>query len=156
MSDGDRIGRHEYKQRLEELAVAFSGRYGRVEYGSGLSESGQSVKLRITVHVPGWSVADEATMVFVEKHEWRGSAWARYEYLYDLHREPRPNGRFASHWHDDVPHIHCVDPADAQPDRHYRGARVDDIFWAAEQLHLVFMRGVSCVGLVPLGAWVEE
>jgi len=136
--------------------VAFSGRYGRVEYGYGLSESGQSVKLTIAVHIPGWFGADLATMVFVEKHEWRRSGWERYVHLYDLHWEPRPNGRFAYHWHDDVFHIHCVDPADARPGHHYRGAPVDDIFWAAEQLHLIFIRGVNCVGLVPLGAWVED
>lgn len=156
MTDDGRLGRHEYDQRLEELAAAFSGRYGRVEYGSTASASGRISKLQITVHLPGWFAADEATMVFVEKHEWRTSAWERYAYLYDLHWEPRPRGRFAYHWHNDTFHIHCVDPANAQPDHHYRGAPVDDIFWAAEQLHLIFARGVNCVGLVPLRGWAED
>ena len=118
--------------------------------------SGQSVKLQITVHIPGWFTADEATMVFVEKHRWSGSAWERYAYLYDLHWGPRPRGRFAYHWHDAVFHVHCVDPRNPRSDHHYQGAPVPDIFWAAEQLHRIFALGVSCVGLVPLGGWAED
>ena len=156
MSDGRRIGRHEYNQRLEELAAAFAGRYGRVEYGSGLSASGRTIKLRITVHLPGWFVPDEATLVLVEKHEWRAEAWERYAYAYDLHRTPRPSGRFAYHWHDDVFHVHCLDPRESRPDHHYKGFEVDDIFWVADQLYLMFARGIACFGFQPLRGWVEQ
>ena len=155
MTEGHRLGRHEYHQRLEELASAFSGLHGRVEYGSRESESGATVKLLVTVHIPGWWSADQATMVFVEKHRWRGSTWERYAYLYDLHLEPRPSGRFAYHWHDDVFHVHCVDPRDPRADHHFAGSSVRDIFWAADELHRIFQRGVQCVGLVPLRDWVE-
>lgn len=156
MIDGSQLGRQEYNQRLDELAAAFSGRYGRVEYGSASSASGHSVKLQITVHIPGWYVADEASMAFVEKHRWTGLAWERYAYLYDVHWEPRPSGRFAYHWHDGVFHVHCVDPRDPHSGHHYQSPPVPDIFWAALELHRTFALGLRCVGLVPLREWAED
>lgn len=127
MRPGQRLSAQDYHQRLEETAKAFSGRYGEVEYGSVESRSGETAKLVIVVLVPGWGLPRTATLSFVEKHAWRAGRWHRYAYAYDLHAEPRPGGRFAYHWHDGVPHRHCVDPARPRPDHHYEAAYFDDI-----------------------------
>lgn len=150
MRPGDSLAPHEYHQRLEEIAKAFAGRYGQVEYGSTVSASGEAAKLVVRVKIPGWDLPLQATLVFVEKHEWTGTVWARFEYLYDLHIEPRPNGRFAYHGHDGVPHRHCEDPADPRPDHHYEGTFFDDIGWAAEELFRMANTSISCFGLRPL------
>ena len=75
------------------------------------------------------------------------SAWEMAEYLYDLHLEPRPGGRYAFHWHDQVPHRHCVEPSLPRPDHHYEGAFFDDIGWAATELATIAGAGISCRGL---------
>ena len=72
-----------------------------------------------------------------------------YAYLYDMHFEPRPSGRFAYHWHNEVPHRHC-ETTPAAPDHHYEGVFFDDIGWAADELFRIVTRGISCTGLRPL------
>lgn len=150
MRSGQRQTAHEYHQRLEEIAKAFSGRYGRVEYGHAQSPSGESTKLEVRVQIPGWSLPLQATLVFIEKHVRVDGVWERYAYLYDLHVEPRPNGRLAYHWHDDAPHRHCEDPRAPRDDHHYEGAFFDDIRWAADELFRVAATRISCRGLRPL------
>jgi hypothetical protein len=61
-----------------------------------------TTKLEVRVDIPGWGLPPIATLVFIEKHLWDTEA-ERYAYLYDLHLEPRPTGRFAYHWHSEVP-----------------------------------------------------
>jgi hypothetical protein len=156
MIGGPSLGRQEYNQRLDKLASAFHGRYGQVEFGDEASPSGATRKLHITVTVPGWGLPTSATMVFVEKHEWRNSVWVPYDYAYDLHLEPRPSGRFAYHWSSGVFHVHCEEPTQPRRAHHYKGAAVDDIFWAAQALFETVHRGISCHGLQPLVGWHEE
>ena len=43
-----------------------------------------------------------------------------------------------------------------RPDHHHKGFEVDDLFWVADQLYLMFARGIACFGLQPLCGWVEE
>lgn len=150
MRSGQRLSDQGYHQRVEEIAKAFSGRYGEVEYGSARSRSGESAKLQIVVIVPGWGLPRTATLIFIEKHARRAGAWHRYAYAYDLHVEPRRGGRFAYHWHDGVPHRHCVDPARPRPGHHYEAAYFDDIGWAAAELFRVAATGIGCDGLRPL------
>lgn len=150
MRPGQRLTAHEYHQRLEEIAKAFSGRYGKVQYGNAGSPSGETTKLEVRVQIPGWDLPLEATLGFIEKHVWRDGEWERYAYLYDLHTEPRPRGRFAYHWHDDVPHRHCEDASAPRPDHHYEGVFFDDIGWAADELFRLAETGISCRGLRPL------
>lgn len=153
MRPGRRLTSHQYDQRLDEMADAFAGLYGQARYGHIESEGGTSRKLRVLrvqVDVPGYGPPALATLVFVEKHAWSGGAWERFEYRYDLHLEPRPTGRYAYHWHDDVPHRHCVSPAAPRRDHHYDGAVFDDIGWAARELFGMAATGISCLGLRPL------
>ena len=156
MTGGPSLDRHEYNQRLDELGSRFQGRYGQVEYGDAISPSGESRKLQITVTVPGWGLPIAATMVFVEKHAWPDLHWVPYEYAYDLHMEPKPSGRFAFHWARGIFHVHCDDPRRPRPDHHYKGAQVDDLFWAAEALFVMIHQGISCHGLQPLTNWQED
>ena len=145
-----------YDHRLDAIASALHGRHGEVSYGSAQSASGESRKLQITVTVPGWGLPTEATMVFVEKHALRDRRWMLYEYAYDLHREPRPGGRYAFHWAREVFHVHCEDPERPGPDHHFKGAPIDDVYWVADTLFDMVHRGISCRGLQPLARWQEE
>jgi len=145
---GQRLTAREFHQRLEEIAKAFSGRYGQVGYGTTEGPNGDATKLEVHVDIPGWGLPLIATLVFIEKHLWDPDG-ERYAYLYDLHLEPRPSGRFAYHWHNDVPHRHCEITAGA-PDHHYEGVFFDDIGWAGEELFHMAMSGISCRGLRPL------
>lgn len=147
---------HEYEQRLDEIADAFAGLYGEVTYGHVESASGRSRMLSVEVAVPGYGLSPIATMVLVEKHERSDVAWERSEYLYDVHMEPRPSGRYAYHWHDDVPHRHCAEVAKPGAAHHFEGMAFDDIGWAARQLFEMVSRGISCAGLRPIRAEVEE
>jgi hypothetical protein len=153
MTGGPSLGRHEYNQRLDELASAFHGRYGQVDFGDEVSPSGQTRKLQITVVVPGWGLPTSATMVFVERHEWRDPLWVPYDYAYDLTFEPKPSGRFAYHWARSVFHVHCEDPKHPRPGHHYKGAPVDDLFWVAQTLFEMIHQGITCQGLQPLTGW---
>lgn len=150
MRPGHRLTTHQYDQRLDEIADAFAGLYGQVQYGHVESESGSLRKMRVQVDVPGYGPPALASLVFVEKHFWSRGEWERSEYLYDLHREPRPGGRYAYHWHDDVPHRHCVDPTAPRPAHHYDDGVFDDIGWAARELFQMTSAGISCLGLRPL------
>lgn len=150
MRPGARLTPREYDQRLDEIVQEFVGRYGEVVYETGPSRSGSSVIMKITVKIPGWDLPQQASMVFAEKHVWLDPVWERYTYLYDLHIDPRPNGRYAYHWQYDVPHRHCEDPKMPRPGHHYEGTYFDDIGWAAENLFRIFCEGISCVGLRPL------
>jgi len=156
MNDGPALDAQAYDQRLDAIAAAFHGRYGEVSYGDTVSPSGGSRKLQINVAVPGWGFPLVATMVFVEKHVRTQQQWVLYEYAYDLHLEPKPKGRYAFHWARGVFHVHCEDPAGPRPDRHYKGAPIDDVFWVAELLSTLIHRGISCFGLQPLAAWQEH
>lgn len=156
MRPGRRLTTHEYDQRLDEIADAFAGLYGEVRYGHVESLSGDVRALRVEVNVPGYGLAPHAALAFVERHARAGGEWERYEYLYDLHLEPRPRGRYAFHWHDQVPHRHCVDPAMPGADHHYDGDVFDDIGWAAEQLFAMAAAGITCAGLRPLGRGPRE
>lgn len=152
MRPGSRLSTHEYDQRLDEIADAFSGLYGEVRYGHVEDSGGRLRQLRLEVAVPGWGVESLATLVFIEKHQ-RSSpqdAWERAAYRYDLHLEPRPRGRYAYHWHDEVPHRHCEDPVWPRPGHHYADVRFDDIGWAARELFTMIGTGISCQGLYPL------
>ena len=155
MTDEPTLETHAYNQRLDGAAAVFHGRYGEVSYGDTLSASGLSRRLQISVTMPGWGLPTVATMVLVEKHAQRHGRWVPYEYAYDLHLEPKPNGRYAFHWARGVFHVHCDDPSDPRPDRHYKGAAIDDLFWVAETLAVMAHRGISCVGLQPLVDWRE-
>jgi hypothetical protein len=141
---GQRLTAREYHQRLEEIAKAFSGRYGQVGYGTTQGPNG-ATKLEVRVDIPGWGLPPIATVVFIEKHLWDPDG-ERYAYLYDLHLEPRPGGRFAYHWHNDVSHRHCQITPGAT-DHHYEGVLFDDIGWAAEELFQMAMSEISCRGL---------
>jgi len=145
---GRRLTTHQYDQRLDEIADAFSGLFGEVTYGHAEVEDLR--KLRVAVDIPGYGLSAVATLVFIERHLWSDGAWEMAEYLYDLHLEPRPHGRYAFHWHDLVPHRHCVDPSLPQPDHHYEGAFFDDIGWAATELATIAGAGISCRGLRPV------
>ena len=140
MRPGHRLTTHQYDQRLDEIADAFAGLYGQVQYGHVESKSGALRKMRVQVDVPGYGSPALATLVFIEKHIWSRDAWERFEYLYDLHMEPRPSGRCAYHWHDDVPHRHCVDPTTPRPDSHYDDRIFDDI----GDSHFHGFRGGAC------------
>lgn len=150
MRPGHRLTTHEYDQRLDEIADAFSGLYGEVRYGHVESPSGELRKLRVQADVPGYGPPPIATLVFIEKHFRSRGEWERYEYLYDLHMEPRASGRYAFHWHDGVPHRHCVDPTGSRPDHHYDGDVFDDVGWAARELSQLVSTGITCAGLRPL------
>lgn len=152
MRPGGRLTTHEYGQRLDEIADAFSGLYGEVRYGHVESHPGTIRKLKVEVDVPGYGEHPLATLVLIEKHfrSRAGDEWDRYEYLYDLQMEPRPSGRYAYHWHDDVPHRHCIDPRAPHPDHHYDDVVFDDIGWAARELFQMTLAGISCLGLRPL------
>lgn len=156
MRPGQRLTTHEYDQRLDEIADAFAGLYGEVTFGHVESPNGALRKLRVTVEVPGYGQPKLATMVFVESHAQSRGDWERIEYLYDLHFEPKPSARYAYHWHDDIPHRHCVDPMVPRPDHHYDGVHFDDIGWAAKQLFDMLTTGASCRGLRPLRLDIEE
>jgi len=156
MSGGPSLDAQAYNQRLDALAAAFHGRYGQVKYGETPSPTGESRKLQIVVTVPGWDLPTVATMAFVEKHTLRDQRWVPYEYAYDLHIEPRPSGRYAFHWARGIFHVHCEDPRRPHPDHHYKGAQIDDVFWAAETLYVMIQRGISCLGLQPLSNWQED
>jgi len=145
---GQRLTAREYHQRLEEIVKAFTGRYGQVVYGTTDGPNGDTTKLLVRVDIPGWGLPQIATLVFIEKHLWDPDP-ERYAYLYDLHLEPSPTGRFAYHWHDDVPHRHCETSPDSA-DHHYEGIFFDDIGWAAEELFHMVTSGLSCRGLRPL------
>lgn len=152
MRPGTRLSTHEYDQRLDEIADALSGLYGQVQYGHAEHDMGTLRKLTIKVEVPGYGLDPRGALVFIEKHQ-RSSAsdkWERFQYLYDLHMEPRSSGRFAYHWHDDVPHQHCVNPKRPRQDHHYAGPLFDDIGWAARELSAMISTGISCQGLHPL------
>lgn len=152
MRPGSRLSTHEYDQRLDEVADAFNGLYGEVKYGHVEVDGGQLRKLSLEVAVPGWGTDPLGTLVFIEKHQ-RSSphdAWERFEYLYDLHLEPPARGRYAYHWHDEVPHQHCEDPARPRSDQHYADVLFDDIGWAASELFAMISVGISCRGLHPL------
>ena len=155
MTDDPALDAHAYNQRLDGAAAAFHGRYGEVSYGDALSSSALSRKLQINVIVPGWDLPTVATMVFIEKHALRNGRWVPYEYAYDVHLEPRPNGRYAFHWARDVYHVHCEDPSGPSSDHQYKGAPIDDLFWVAETLSAMIHRGISCDTLQPLAHWHE-
>lgn len=155
MTGGPSLTPNDYNQRLKTLVDSLQGRYGDVVYTAATSPSGQSRKLQITVTIPGSGLPVEATMVFVEKHEWREPEWMPYDYAYDLHLEPKPSGRYAYHWARDVFHVHCDDPAQPGRDNHYKGAAVNDVFWAAQSLFEMIHLGISCRGLQPLRDWQE-
>lgn len=156
MIGGPGLGRQEYDLRLERLASEFEGRYGEVRYGHVESVSGERRRLKVTVTIPGWGLPAAAAMVFVEKHEWVDPDWVPYAYAYDLHLEPEPNGRFAYHWDRGIFHVHCEDRTQPTSGPHFKGAPLDDIFWATESLFEVVSRGISCHGLPPLIGWNEE
>lgn len=150
MRPGRRLTTQQYDQRLDEIADAFAGLYGQVEYGRVESDTRRLRKLWIRVEHPGYGPPALATGVFIEKHVWSRGRWERFAYLYDLHMEPRPGGRYGYHWHDDVPHRHCVDPTARPTDHHYDDVVFDDVGWAAAQLFQMASVGISCLGLRPL------
>jgi len=64
---GVRLTTHEYDERLDEIADAFSGLYGEVTYGRVEEDHGTVRKLRVGVEVPGYGEPKIATLVFIEK-----------------------------------------------------------------------------------------
>lgn len=154
MRPGQRLTTLEYDQRLDEITDAFGGLYGEVTFGHAESRNGRLRKLRVTVDVPGYGPPTVATMVLVESHVRPHDVWERVEYVYDLHLEPRPAARYAYHWHDDLPHRHCVEVPELG--HHYEGVFFDDIGWAAQQLFVMTITGISCHGLRPLRADLAE
>jgi hypothetical protein len=106
--------------------------------------------LRIEVALPGWGLPLDGTLVFIERSTRSGDVWELTSYTYDYHREPRPSGRKAHHYHDGVLHGHCDDPRQPRRIDHYRDVEVG-LLEAAEEFRSIHLRGeVDCSGLFPL------
>lgn len=106
-------------------------------------------RLLVRAVLPGYDLPLEATVVLVERFARRPRGWDMTLYQYDYHREPKPTGRRAHHWHDGTHHIHCVDPMRAGAD-HYRGFAVDALEVVREFREIHAAGRVSCAGLYPL------
>lgn len=129
-------------QRLERLGEVTRATDDELANGRRL--------LHLEVALPGWGLTTEATLVFVERHVRRGGGWELTGYTYDYHREPRPTGRKAHHWHDGIVHAHCVDPRQPGAVTHFRDVAVD-LMEAASDFEAVHLRGeIDCSALFPL------
>lgn len=146
MRAGQDLSAHEYNQRLDEIEQICNGRYGEVVEVIEASDLAEVRRFEIHVAIPGWGAPPLATLVLVEKHLWRSGIWRRFAYLYDLHLEPRPSGRYAFHWHGDGAHRHC-EPNGTDSGIHYEAQFFDDIGWAAETLSNMLGEPISCRGL---------
>ncbi len=128
-------------QRLERLGEVTRATDDEVAHGR---------RLHLEVALPGWDLAAEATLVFIERYVLRGGGWELTGYKYDYHREPRPSGRKAHHWHDGLVHAHCVDPRQPTAVTHFRDVPVD-LMEAAGDFEALHLRGeIDCSGLFPL------
>ncbi len=128
-------------QRLERLGEVTRATHDEVAHGR---------RLHLEVVLPGWGLAAEATLVFIERYVRRAGGWELTGYKYDYHRQPRPSGRKAHHWHDGVVHAHCVDPRQPGSGMHFRNVTVD-LLEAAADFSAIHLRGaIDCSGLFPL------
>lgn len=122
-----------------------------VDVGALGSARGRELRLlEFHLAMPGFGLPPEATLALIERYTRVHRGWTLLEYLYDYHREPRPSGRKAHHWHDGVLHAHCEDPRHPRTIAHYRDVAVG-LLEAAEEFRHVHLRGeVDCTGLFPL------
>lgn len=137
----------DFELRKHRIWKVLAGTYGEVMQALDLRDA-RIRRLRFEVALPGYALATEATMVFVERWHQAGGEWRRVEYAFDYLLEPRGSGRRAHHFHDDIVHAHCEDPEAIHP--HYRDVEVD-LLEAAEDFASYYLRGwVRCAGLFPL------
>lgn len=131
-------------QRIDTIRGSFQ-RLGDVTVARQRDASPQTIE--ITVDHPGWGVATEAHLYFVETWMLTGAFWVLTKYAYDLILRPGP-GRFGFHWHDGSYHLHCMDPARPDRDHHFAGEIVD-IFTAHDRLAEILngTRPLTCSGL---------
>ena len=144
-----RLTDHQFHQRRTDL-------WSRLERSGDVTRATDDVLgsgrrlLHLEVTLPGWGLPAEARLVFVERYARRRGGWELTEYTYDYHREPRPSGRKAHHWHDGILHARCVDPRSPRTGAHFRDVQVD-LLEAADEFLAIHLRGeVDCSGLFPL------
>ena len=143
-----RLTGHGFQQRRIGLWQRLE-RVGEVTRATD-DESAHGRRLHLEVALPGWGLAAEATLVFIERYVRRGDGWELTGYKYDYHREPRPSGRKAHHWHDGIVHAHCVDSRWPGAASHFRDVPVD-LLEAAGDFEALHLRGdIDCSGLFPL------
>lgn len=133
--------RIELWQRLDRVGEVMRATDGALTHGR---------LLRLDVALPGWGLPIEASLVFIERYVRGRGGWEMTGYKYDYHREPRPSGRKAHHWHDGIVHAHCVDPRRPDAPSHFRDVPVG-LLEAAGEFEAIHLRGeIDCSGLFPL------
>ncbi|MGH2379029.1 MAG: hypothetical protein ACRDGT_11200 [Candidatus Limnocylindria bacterium] len=143
------LGDHAFAQRAIELWSRLEGSHGEVTRAADDVRGGRRL-LEFHVSLPGFIPVSEATLILIERYERVRGGWALAEYLYDYHREPRPSGRKAHHWHDGIFHAHCEEPRRPRAVTHFRDVPVD-LLEAAGDFEAVHLRGeIDCSGLFPL------
>ncbi len=143
-----RLTDHGFHQRRIELWQRLD-RLGEVTRATD-DELARGRRLHLEVALPGWGLMLEATLVLIERYVRRGGGWELTGYKYDCHREPRPSGRRAHHWHDGLVHAHCEDPRQPRAVTHFRDVPVD-LMEAAGDFEALHLRGeIDCSGLFPL------
>lgn len=146
---GGALTDHQFHQRRIELWSRL-GTIGEVTRATDdLLQRGRRL-LRIEVALPGWGLPKDGRLAFIERYVRSTDVWELTGYTYDYHREPRPSGRKAHHWHDGILRAHCEDPRQGRGVDHYRDVRVG-LLEAAEELSTIHLSGeVDCSGLFPL------
>lgn len=140
----------DFNQRSIDLWVRLERTYGDVTRATDDRFDPDERRLRFEVALPGFGLPLESTMVFIEDYRSTRRGWELVEYEYDYHREPRPSGRKAHHWHDGVVHAHCEDPRNPHAFRHFRDVPVR-LLEAAREFRTVHAADVvDCSGLFPL------
>lgn len=143
-----RLSDHRFSQRRIALWQRLET-FGEVTRATD-DELARGRRLHLQVALPGWGLPLEATLVFVERYARRRGGWELTDYTYDYHREPRPSGRRAHHWHDGILHAHCEDPRRPRDPVHFRDVPVD-LLEAAGDFVTLHLRGeIDCSGLFPL------
>lgn len=139
-----------FHQRTVEVWSRLERSYGDVVRARDEVPRGPRRLLEFHVAVPGFGMPLEATLVFIERYRRVRRGWELVEYLYDYHREPRPSGRKAHHWHDGIFHAHCLDPLRPHGIAHFRDVPVG-LLEAADEFRATHLRGeIDCSGLFPL------
>lgn len=145
------LGDHAFAQRAIELWSRLERSHGEVTRAADERLGGRRRLLEYHVSVPGFGSLPEATLVLIERYQRVSGGWALAEYLYDYHREPRPSGRKAHHWHDGIFHAHCIDPRRPGAVTHFRDVAVD-LLEAADDFEALHLRDeIDCSALFPLG-----
>ncbi len=140
----------DFNRRALNVWLRLEREYGEVPRATDERPTRERRRLHFQVELPGFGFPPHGTMTFVERYRRTPRGWGLVAYAYDYHREPRPSGRKAHHWHDGIVHAHCEETHDTHADVHYRDVPVRLLEAAEEFLAIDAADGVECSGLFPL------